>query len=109
MESIVVEKTKDKISIEILGADHGIMNVLCSALDADKDVKFASYTMPHPLIGDKEAVKSGKKPPLESKLPISPDFVLNIHSKTPEASFKKALVKISKDAKEISAAFKKVK
>ena len=52
MEIKILEETKNKLIIEIEGEDHTFCNAIKEELNNDKDVKLASYKIPHPLVGE---------------------------------------------------------
>lgn len=88
METKVIKETKGKLQVEVLGADHALMNLVRSKLTEDKGVEFATYSKPHPLLEG---------------------FVLTVKGKDPRASVKSALAGVKKEAEEAKAAFKKAK
>jgi len=88
METKILEHKKDKLKIEVVGADHTVLGMLREELTNDKDVDFSTYARPHPLL---EA------------------FTVTIRGKNPEKSLNSALATVKKDSKEFSAAFKKAK
>lgn len=51
MEIKVLEETKNKIKMEIIGASHSLCNLLKKELWKDTDVKAAAYTIEHPVVG----------------------------------------------------------
>jgi len=50
MEVKVVSKSKNELRMEIIGEDHTFCNLLQNVLLEDKNVEFAGYDQPHPLI-----------------------------------------------------------
>lgn len=50
MEIKILDDKKNKLIIEIKGADHTLCNVLKSELWNDKHVKIATYSIRHPQI-----------------------------------------------------------
>ncbi|MFW6282911.1 MAG: DNA-directed RNA polymerase subunit L [Minisyncoccales bacterium] len=75
MEIKVLEKSKKKLLIEIVGEGHTLCNMIKEELNNDKSVKVASYRIEHPLVSNpvmiieatdaqkslKDAIKSAKK------------------------------------------------
>lgn len=51
MELKVIEEKKNKLILEMKGADHTLCNSLRKELWNDKSVKVAGYNISHPLIG----------------------------------------------------------
>ncbi|MCL2134467.1 MAG: DNA-directed RNA polymerase subunit L [Candidatus Bathyarchaeota archaeon] len=49
MEINVLKKNERELKIEIIGADHGICNLLQKKILLDKNVDLAGYDVPHPL------------------------------------------------------------
>ncbi len=49
MKINVLNKTERELKIEIIGADHGICNLLQKKLLLDENVDLAGYDVPHPL------------------------------------------------------------
>ena len=49
MKINVMKKTDNELKIELVGATHGICNLLAKRLLEDKTVDFAGYDVPHPL------------------------------------------------------------
>jgi len=88
METKILEHKKDKLKIEVIGADHTLLGLLREELTKDKSIEFSTYSRPHPLLEG---------------------YVVTVRGKTPEASLKKALAAVTKDSKELAAAFKKAK
>ena len=60
MEIRVLEKTKNKLKIEVVGEDHTLCNALRKELWEDKNVEIAGYNMKHPLISEPEIVVETK-------------------------------------------------
>lgn len=52
MEIKILEETKDKISIEIVGETHTLCNAIRNELWKDSHVKIAGYRVDHPLIAN---------------------------------------------------------
>ena len=50
METKILDDKKNKLMIEIKGADHTLCNALKKELLEDKHVKIASYSVRHPQI-----------------------------------------------------------
>lgn len=51
MEIKILEEEKNKLVLEIAGEDHTFCNSLKEELNQDKNIKLASYKIPHPLVG----------------------------------------------------------
>lgn len=51
MKIETVENKKNRLVINIEGADHTICNILKKELNNDKHIKAAAYSIKHPLIG----------------------------------------------------------
>ncbi len=84
MELTVLEETKTRMVFELKGEDHTFCGVLKDQLNQDKDVKVATYSVDHPLIG-------------------CPRFILETSGKEPRKAVTDALGKLKKTF----AAFKK--
>jgi len=88
MEVKIIDSSKDKVKFEVLGADYTLMTLLKEKLAKDKDVVFATYSQPHPLLEG---------------------FVVTVRGSNPEKEVKRALAELKSEAKEIKAAFKATK
>ena len=67
MELNVVEKTKNKIVLEIKGEGHTLCNALKEELNNDSAVKAAGYFIEHPEIGiPKLVVETSSKDPIKA-------------------------------------------
>lgn len=62
MEVKVLEQSKNKLSIEIVGEDHTLCNVIKEELNTDSTVKAATYSIEHPLISNPVMVIEGDDP-----------------------------------------------
>ncbi len=65
MQLKVLRRSSQELKLEIEGEGHTICNLLESVLLEDKDVEFAGYDVPHPLISNTIffiRTKKGKKP-----------------------------------------------
>lgn len=64
MKLKVIEKSKNKLKLEITGEDHTFCNALRKELWNDKDVKVAGYNIEHPLVTNPVIIieTSGKDP-----------------------------------------------
>ena len=65
MELKVLKRTKNGLKLEIDGEGHSFCNILQKTLIKDKDVEFAGYNVPHPLMNKAVVeirVKGTKKP-----------------------------------------------
>jgi DNA-directed RNA polymerase subunit L len=49
MKINVLKKTEHELKIEIVGADHGLCNLLQKKILLDENVDLAGYDVPHPL------------------------------------------------------------
>ncbi len=49
MKVNVLKKSENELKIEIIGADHGICNLLQKKILQDENVDLAGYDVPHPL------------------------------------------------------------
>ncbi len=69
MELKILEETKDTITFELIGEGHTLCNALKNELVQDEEVEFATYSIPHPLIGiPKMKIKTKKGDPREAIL-----------------------------------------
>jgi len=69
MEIKVVSKSKNELRMEIIGEDHTFCNLLQNVLLQDKNVEFAGYDQPHPLIRSSILY-------LKTKREVSPEKIL---------------------------------
>jgi len=60
MELKIIEDAKDRILVEVNGEDHTFCNILVKKLNTYKDVKFAAYSIDHPLVGIPKLLVEGK-------------------------------------------------
>ena len=51
MEVKILEEKKQRIVVELHGADHGLCNAIKKELWNDETVTVASYSIDHPLVG----------------------------------------------------------
>mgnify|MGYP000548295211 CR=1 FL=1 len=61
----ILKRNSQELKLEIEGEGHTFCNLLESVLLEDKDVEFAGYDVPHPLIANTTVfirTKKGKKP-----------------------------------------------
>jgi DNA-directed RNA polymerase subunit L len=49
MKINVLKKNEHELKIEVIGADHGICNLLQKKILLDENVDLAGYDVPHPL------------------------------------------------------------
>jgi DNA-directed RNA polymerase subunit L len=49
MKINILKKNEHELKIEIIGADHGICNLLQKKILLDENVDLAGYDVPHPL------------------------------------------------------------
>lgn len=61
MEIKVLEQTKNRLIIEVVGEDHTLCNALRKELWEDKDVEISGYNMKHPLISEPEMIIETKE------------------------------------------------
>lgn len=61
MKLKIVSEEGDKLEMHVSGEDHTLLNLLQSALLANKDVSMAGYTKPHPLMDRSVLYVSMKK------------------------------------------------
>ena len=65
MDIKILEETKERLKIEIIGEDHTLSNILRKELWNDKSVKVAGYRIEHPMVGSPillvESDKDAKK------------------------------------------------
>jgi DNA-directed RNA polymerase subunit L len=88
MEIKILEQSKTKLTIEIVGEDHTLCNALKEELNKDKGVKIASYKIEHPLTANP---------------------IMLIEADDAKKSLESAVKKIVKFYDELSAAFKSIK
>lgn len=62
MEIKILEESKDKLVVEIVGEGHALCNALKQELSGNKKVKVAGYNVEHPLIGVPKLVIEGTDP-----------------------------------------------
>lgn len=65
MQLKILKRNSQELKLEIEGEGHTFCNLLESVLLEDKDVEFAGYDVPHPLIANTIVfirTKKGKKP-----------------------------------------------
>ncbi len=88
MDIKILEESKGKLKIEIVGANHTLCNVLKEELTKDNKVKLASYKIEHPLVSN-------------------PEFI--IEGDDPKKSMLSSLKKVAKNFSDMEADFKKIK
>ncbi len=88
MEVKKLEDKKGKAKFEIKGADHLLVNLLVQKLLESRNVEFATYSRPHPLLEG---------------------FVLTVRGKKPEDEVKKAVKEVKKDAASMKKALTSAK
>jgi DNA-directed RNA polymerase subunit L len=49
MKINILKKNEHELKIEIIGADHGICNLIQKKILSDENVDLAGYDVPHPL------------------------------------------------------------
>lgn len=86
MEIKILEEEKSKLIIEIEGEDDTFCNTIKDELHKDKDVKIASYKIPHPL----------KK-----------KVTMQVEGKDPKKSLVEAAKRVKKNADDFGKAFAK--
>jgi DNA-directed RNA polymerase subunit L len=90
MELKVLEKSSKKLRFEIEGEGHTFFNLLETALLQDKQVEFAGYYVPHPLVSK---------------------TIMEIRTKkgtTPEKALNRGLKKLLQLGKEFSESLKNI-
>jgi len=90
MEFDVLEKTKNKIKIEIKDEGHTLCNILRDELWTIKDTEIAGYRIEHPLVSN-------------------PIIVLETKRDKPEKVLLSAVQKLKKKVKELREEGKKLK
>ena len=90
MEIEILSDTKTKIKFKVKGETHTILNYLRKELFNDSSVKFAGYTIEHPLIN--EAI-----------------FVVETIRKDPKKTVKDAVSRIQKQLTSFETEVKKLK
>lgn len=88
MEIKVLESTKNRLKIELVGKSHTIANAVSKELWNDKDVSVAGYTLEHPMISNAVLIVETKKG-------------------NPKKTFLGAISRLSKKNKNFLAAVKK--
>jgi DNA-directed RNA polymerase II subunit RPB11 len=89
MDVEVLEKVEKRRKMKITGADHTVMNLLCSELHNDENVVFAAYREEHPLTK-------------------TITFFIETSEKTPERAISEAISRIQKQIGEVEEKFKKL-
>ena len=92
----ILQRTPQKLKLEIEGEGHTILNLLESTLLEDENVEFAGYHVPHPLFPNSILLirtKEGKKP--EEALQEAVDKALQRGEELNEA-FIRALEELNK-------------
>lgn len=88
MKVEVIKAAENMLELKIIGEDHSFLNMLVRTLLKDKHVKFASYSIDHPLIEN-------------------PILIIETDSeKTPYDALKEAAERIKKLSQEFRAKFK---
>ena len=62
MEIKVIEQSKGKLEIEIIGEDHTLLNSVKEELTKDNSVKIATYKVEHPLVSNPVLYIEADKP-----------------------------------------------
>ncbi len=78
MKFVKKSEKDNEMVFELQGEDHSFSGLLVSALSEDKDVEQATYTIPHPLVGN-------------------PEFYLKTKKGKPKEVLKKVLKSLKKD------------
>ncbi len=60
MEIRIIEESKEKILFNLEGETHTLCNLLVKKLNEDKNVKYATYSIDHPLVGEPKVMIEGK-------------------------------------------------
>lgn len=90
MELKVIEKTKNRLKIEVLGKTHTLCNALSKELWNDKDVAIAGYTLSHPV----------------TKAPV---LIVETNSGDPQKALLEAVSRLKKKNKEFLSKLKVLK
>ena len=89
MEIKILEESKNRLVIEIIGEGHGFCNIIKKALWSVKGVEISGYNIDHPLIG-------------VPKLIIETDGTIE-----PKKALEKAIKNLKKDSEEFLKSFEK--
>ena len=89
MEIKILEKTSNKLKIEIAGEGHTLCNALQKALLDDDTIQMAGYDVPHPLVAG------------------SIIYVYTKGRRKPDAALRGAAKKVESQSKEFRKVFKK--
>jgi DNA-directed RNA polymerase subunit L len=90
MELKVIEKSKNNITFDIIGAEHTFCGALKKELWNDKSIKVSAYNIEHPLIG-------------------TPKFIVETSDKDPEKALLDALKRLQKKNEQFIDIAKKLK
>ncbi|MDR0318411.1 MAG: DNA-directed RNA polymerase subunit L [Nitrososphaerota archaeon] len=93
MKINVLNKNEHELKIEIIGADHGICNLLQKKILLDENVDLAGYDVPHPLASNPIIYirMKGKSKPQDTLLAAAKKAIAD------NDDFTKALEKALKD------------
>jgi len=89
MEINVLEQSAKKLVFELKGADNTFCNALKGELLKDKDVKTATYSIKHPLVG-------------------IPKFILETKAKKPTTVLSAAVKRLTEKNKDFLTRFKRI-
>ncbi len=90
MEIKVLEQTKNKLKIELVGQSHTLANALTKELWNDKNVAIAGYNMPHPQVS-------------------SAILIIETSKSDPKKALTGAISRLKKDNKALNVLVKKIK
>ena len=87
MQIEIITDKKNELEIELKGESHTICNPLRKILMEDDDVKYAVYSIDHPIVGEP---------------------ILKIKAKDPKKSLKKAAKKLQEETKDFKDQIEKI-
>lgn len=90
MELRVIEKDKERLVFDLIGADHTFCGALKKELWNDKNVKVSAYAIEHPLLN-------------------IPRFIVETSDKEPEKALVDAVKRIGKKNEQFLENFKKIR
>lgn len=90
MELKVIDRQKDRLTFDVIGADHTFCGALKKELWSDKNVKISAYAIEHPLLN-------------------IPRFIVETADKEPEKAILDAVKRIGKKNEQFLENFKKIR
>lgn len=90
MEIKVVEQTKSKLKVELVGKTHTLANALTKELWNDKNVTVAGYNLPHPQV-------------------TNVALIVETSKGDPKKALSGAISRLKKDNKALNLSLKKIK